>query len=125
MGCGLKVDGVKEEAIGRCFSCICFRSSAAATSCWDAVLIVVVVVGRGWYMLNDLLIDDFKATERCGVDVMENPIAILLANRMSMSIATSDDVEVGEYIVRSGEMDSRCRLSTRSSPHVVGCMLLC
>ena len=98
-GCGLKVDGVKEEAMGRCFSCICFRAtSAGATSFWD-VVVVVVIEGKGRYMLNDLLLDDFKATDRSGVDVMENPIAILLASRMS--VATSNAVEAGKYnIVR-------------------------
>jgi hypothetical protein len=89
-GCGLKVDAVKEEAMGRCFSCICFRATS---------VVVVVVEGKGRYELNDLLLDDFKATDRSGVDVMENPIAMLLASRMS--VATSNAVEAGKYnIVR-------------------------
>ena len=60
--------------MGRCFSCIRLRPTAAvaATSLWDVVVVVVVVVigmeGRGRYMLIDLL--------RLGLNAVDNPIAL-------------------------------------------------
>ena len=84
--------------MGRCFSCIRLRPTAAAvavaaTSLWDVVVVVVVVVigmeGRGRYMLIDLLF---------GLKAVDNPIALWCprVTIRAIVVATSNDMEVCE-----------------------------
>ncbi len=83
--------------MGRCFSCIRLRPTAAvvATSLWDVVVVVVVVAigveGRGRYMLIDLLL---------GLNAVDNPIALwwcpIVTIRVIVIVATSNDMEVCE-----------------------------